>query len=132
MMSFDESNWPVLVMTSAGRTTLEDTRLYTDTLERVLARQQPYAMITLPQRDEVQADQDASNHFMKWLKENKPRISKYCVGIVSVVESDEYYAKHAKTLTEQGPYIYGCPFIVVRTRPEADKWVKEQLEQAAS
>src|SRR5689334_1302200 len=123
MMTLDESNWPILILASAGRTTLEDTQLYSSTLDRALARQQPFAIIAIAQRDEVEGDQEAANHFMKWLKTNKPLMTQYCRGMATVVESEEYLAKHGQVLMQQGQQIYGCPVTVVRTRPEADKWV---------
>jgi hypothetical protein len=127
MMVFDETRWPLVEMTGSEQRSAPDIVTFTETLDRILARQEPFALIMLTVRDDQPVNPLAANQMMKWLKGAKPAITAYCRGIATVLESAEERAKYGPMMISRGEEIYGCPVSLVANVEEASRWATGRL-----
>lgn len=125
---FDESHWPIVVMEANTERGIENAIFFTESLDKILARATPFALVMVfDYASAGKSDPQASNHLMKWIKPNRPVISQYCRGLVTVSSSQEYHDKYGAMVVTMGQQIYGCPALLVHTMDEALAWAKNQL-----
>lgn len=129
MVEVDETGWPVLVLTFRGELALADVDVYASALERALERGDAFgtAMVVGPAYLESGRNNEVANKTMKWLKEQKPRLSAQCVGIATVIADDAQRTAYAQIAEQQGEKVYGCPLRIFATIALAHAWLHERL-----
>jgi hypothetical protein len=135
MYTFDESAFPIVSLTSQGQPTLEDAEVYTSTMDRILARQENFAILMFDENGEdANRDNRVTNAIVKWQKEARSKITQYCAGVAGLTSSRDFYARYAPMMAERGEQIYGAPahLFMAEEVAAARQWLTERLAAKAS
>lgn len=131
--TFDDSQWPIVQIGFPTQPGPDDADELLATLEGVFSRQQPFtAVLTANMRDDVRPkhDKETGKRLTQWVKQNKPRFSQYCRGIVYVVANAPGQYAAVKLFSKvAGPRLYGCPINAEQTIEAGFAWATKQLAE---
>ncbi|HDR3886861.1 TPA: hypothetical protein QCO65_001188 [Bacillus cereus] len=101
---------------------------FTHFLEKVLKNKCPFGLLMVKeQEDDIQDEKESLNALTNWLKDNKPLMGKYCLGIAMVVNDEEEFQKHEAVASKITSNIYGCPGAMFNNAEEAFEWLQDQI-----
>ncbi|MGE0792207.1 MAG: hypothetical protein AB7S26_41425 [Sandaracinaceae bacterium] len=124
----DETRWPIVVHRTIGIPSEDDVDRFIDAANAHLQRQEPYVVVfdnTHAGRVPAYMRQRASD----WLRENAPRLSRYCLGTALVFKGAALrFVMTGVMLVASHP----VPHEVCGTEQEALRWASERLRSAIS
>ena len=87
-LSVDLSHFPLVILTLDGPQDAEDAKVYTDAIDEVLARQQPYAV--LHRINQFGSSLAAARIIATWSLKNTKALRQYCLGGAVIVQSETF------------------------------------------
>ncbi|NKQ35182.1 MAG: hypothetical protein HF973_06135 [Chloroflexi bacterium] len=128
-ITFSDEHWPIVEMIFPSYPTTDEVVWFLQKLEELFARQETFAAVIVSgMSDNAARDKQATKKLMGWVKQNKPRFSQYCRGIVYVIEASAVQYAAAKLFSKMsGPRFYGCPVNTVRSKQDGLAWAQGQI-----
>ena len=130
MIKFNEEKFPVVYIYIDGGNTIQDLQTYLNRFDNWLSRQEYFGIIlqqNFPQQAQEKPSKEVKQLEMEWSKQNKHRISKYCLGMAIVVDSNEILEKWQPIASKSILNMFGCPGQVFAAIPEAEEWLAKQM-----
>ena len=116
-----------------GRMTMDDANQYISKLDEVIAREKPFAVLTIANEDNSKnRDKGVNQALGKWVKHNKPQFAKLCFGYVTVTSSSAVFALYKPMTKLIGTKMMGCPCDVFQSMDEAIAWLDRKRETHAN
>jgi hypothetical protein len=120
-----EATWP-LVSVHDGPRTAEETRRFLARADGWLARGARFGLLLHPGAPARGGDVSAWLK-ARWARRNRPRLSRQCFGIASVVTAPILLALSGPLAAEAARATFGCPGAVFGAAEEAERWLTEQM-----
>ena len=135
MIAINESNYPIVSIHFRNVSTLEDTEKYLSYFDKWLSLNQKFGLIldqsNYRNQESVQEDQVKSDSAeieavhrltVEWAKQNKDRITQFCIGMALVYNGDDL-EKRKKATPKTITGIFGCSGQVFTSQGEAEQWL---------
>jgi len=120
---------PIITFVYEGRMTMDDAKQYISKLDEVIARQEPFAVLAIAHEDNSKnRDKGVNQVIGKWIKRNKPQLTKLCLGYVTVTSSSAVFALYKPMTKLIGTKMMGCPCDVLQSMDEAITWLNQKKE----
>ncbi|WP_289501530.1 STAS/SEC14 domain-containing protein [Gloeocapsopsis sp. IPPAS B-1203] len=117
---------PIITFTYEGRMTMDDANQYISKLEELITQKEPFAILAIAHEDNSKNREKGVNSTIgKWIKYNKPQLTKFCFGYATVTTSTVFalYKPMTKLI---GTKMMGCPCDVFVSVEEAIAWLEQQ------
>lgn len=126
-VSFDESRWPILVVTFEGNHSDQTTERFMRAMEGYYGRRQPFIMIVVIE-SYGREDRHLIAPVARWYREHTEAFEEFGLGLALVPPSETF-----RFLLSTFMAIAPIPdhYTVVKTREEALAWAQERLERKA-
>ena len=135
MITINESNYPIISVHFENASTIVDTKKYLSYFDKWLSLNQKFGLIldqSISQKQESgQVNQVESNPAeieaihrltVEWAKQNKDRITQFCLGMAIVYDGDDL-EKRKKATPKTIAGIFGCLGQVFVSQVEAEQWL---------
>jgi hypothetical protein len=122
-MTIDVKGWPIVQMCFRGVITQPQFEHWLATLTDCIARNEPFAVITLSEEPLTLPDGYRQLEAV-WYKQYKQPFASACKGLARIASND---AQFAKLNTPAMHKAWGCPYFVCRDLASAERWAAEQL-----
>lgn len=114
--------------------TLESMQAYLDAMESILLEHETFGLMFLSdmENDEIKTQKrtkEASKLSNAWLKENRERIGKQCIGIAMVVKPTMMMRAMKPMASKTMKKMMGAQGDMFFERDQAETWMKSQLSQ---
>ena len=131
MIIFNEEKWPVVYVYIYGEQTFQDLQDYLNRFDNWLSREESFGII-LKQEFAQQVQEKPSKEIKQlergWFRQNKPRISKYCLGMAMVINSTEVLEKWQPIASKSILNMFGCSGQVFAAITQAEEWIVKQMQ----
>ena len=131
MVIFNEEKWPVVYVYIDGEKTLQDLQDYLTRFDKWLSRKECFGIIQKQEfTEQVQKKESKEIKQLerKWIRQNKPRISQYCLGMAMIMSSTEALEKWQPIASKSILNMFGCSGQVFAAIPQAEEWMTKQMQ----
>ncbi|PPT04903.1 hypothetical protein CKA32_004335 [Geitlerinema sp. FC II] len=133
MVEIDETNYPMVSVKFTEIATLEDTETYLACFTDWLARENPFGLMLFRGNSEEVEDREMAkqshNLVVRWAKENKANIARYCMGLAVVGDLSKMSKKQQQMAPKALGVLFGCPGQIFGNSTDAERWLQQQLNR---
>jgi hypothetical protein len=131
MVEVDTTQWPTVYMKVDALLTTTAVTEYINEMEHLLAREEPFGLIYLSEMTDEEARQRREKEAQKlsngWLKANRERMGRYCIGIAMVTNATRMMRLYKPIARRTFKRTMGVAGDLFFTQSEAAAWMAAQF-----